>query len=143
MKSCARCINPALSQYLRTLRGLRSFVRALTPLSLQKHRPRSPWRTSFLVSPTASREYLRRERARRPVAWREAIQIAQAGEIAEPDCSTPTAAAAFASAEDGACSREGDATIARAIADKVVQQQATTALQQATLALQQATAPPM
>ena len=79
-----------------------------------------------------SREYLRQERARRVVAWQEAIQIALAGEIAESDCSKPTAAAVFTSPKDSACSREDDANNARAIADKVAQQQATTALLQAT-----------
>ena len=73
------------------------------------------------LADTATREYLRRDSARRPVAWHKAIQIAQAGEIAESDCSTPTAVAAFASAEDDACSREDDATNARAIAVKVAQ----------------------
>ena len=95
------------------------------------------------LADTASREFLRRERARRPVAWQEEIQIALAGEIAESDCLTPTAAAGFASAKVGACSRKDDVTNARAIADKVAQQQTITALQQATLAHQQATAAPM
>ena len=97
----------------------------------------------FTFADTASREYLRPECARLPVAWQKAIQIAQAGEIAELDCSTTTAAAAFASVEDCARSRECDAANAHAIADTVAQQQAITAMQQATLALQQAIAAPM